>query len=554
MIASKLKQPLILGYLIGGILVGSVTSLRTVFASELLLFAEIGIALLMFLLGIEFSFRRFQNIGKVVVVGAILQILLVVFLGAVILSKLGLGMPESVFLAAVFSLSSTAVVIKLLTEKGLISTIPGEISVGWLLMQDLAVLPMVILLPALGFSTGELSVLDQLIIFGQKVTFGIIFTIGIFIVGKIIVDFIFNKLLKSSSRELLLLSAFTVCIILSGFSKTLGFSFALGAFLAGMLVAQTSSMQAVFSEVRPLRDLFATIFFVSLGLLFNPFFILQNWLQILFIVILIVILKFLIVFALTLSFGYHSKIAFLTGVFLIQVGEFAFILGQMGYTQKLINQTTYSLILSVAIITLLLTPFSINNSAKLYRFLLRVSDRFLLLKLILTNQPAFHNEISTMHDHVILLGYGRVGRYIGRALKSQNIPHVVIDYNRFVTDKLTEGGINAVYADPTNYDVLALVNCRKARAMVVTIPDFNEQEIAIGHAVSLNKKIKIYCRSHNWEDKPVLKKLAGNIELVQPEFEASLVMVKKIFTDMGFEKEDIEGKIVRLKMEHGMAT
>lgn len=550
LIARKFRQPLILGYLIGGIIVGGITGIGSSARSEITLFAELGIALLMFLLGIEFSFRRFKRVRDIVIWGGTIQILTTVVLGIFIFRLLGLDFYSSLFLGSVFALSSTAVVVKLLSEKGMIQTLHGEISLGWLIIQDLAVLPIAILLPAIKLSANQLTVIASLTTLGQGVGVGLAYVFIVLFLGRFLVPLIFNFISKTSSRELLLLTSFSFCIVVAGITQMIGFSFTLGAFLAGILVSQTEVMQAVFSEIRPIRDLFSTVFFVSLGFLINPSFILKSWPLIVGLVILVVVLKFLIVFGLTFSFGYHSKIAFLTAIALVQVGEFAFVLAQLGLSQKIINESLYSLILSVAIITIVFTPPLINNSSVLYQKLYPLGSKLRFLRLIFEKRTREISEQLTQHiDHVILLGYGRVGKYIGRALAMEKIPFVVVDYNRFIVDKLQSQGIAAVYGDPADLTLLSFVNVERAKALVVAIPDLPTQKAAITNSLTLNRQIKIYCRTHYEEDQKILKTL-GCQEIIQPEFEASLTIVNKLLEDFRVSKTEIEKKSLRLKSEH----
>lgn len=550
-IAKKLKQPSILGYLLGGLIVGNLTGIGTMSQNEISLFAQLGIALLMFLLGIEFSFKRFRRVGMIVVWGGTIQILLTILLGIFLFRLLGFDFYSALFLGAVFSLSSTAVVVKLLTEHGMIQTIAGEISVGWLILQDLAVLPIVILLPAIFSSYNQISPLASLITLGKGIAIGLVYITIILIFGKYVVKLIFNFVSKIASREILLLTAFSLCIILAGVTQAAGLTFALGAFLAGMLISQTDVLAAVFSEVRPLRDLFSTVFFVSLGFLINISFIYHSLPQILLLVLLVIILKFLIVFGLTFSFGYHSKIAFLTAVSLVQVGEFAFVLAQMGLSQQIVSQTLYSLILSVAIITMLFTPPIIKNASFLYNKLYPLGRKLSFLRAIFEKRKETKDEeIVPFTNHIILVGYGRVGSYVGRALEMEKIPFVVIDYNRFVVDELNLKGIVSIFGDPANLEVLTFAKAGSARVLVITAPDLPTQEAVIANAQTLNKKIHIYCRTHYEEDQMLLKSL-GAEDVVQPEFEASLSLVHKLLNDLGISPKEIDRKTVRLKIEHG---
>ncbi len=548
-IARKLRQPLILGYVLAGVTIGSLAVSAISGRGQLEPLAEIGVALLLFSLGIEFSFARLARVRAVAFWGGVIQILAFIFLGILIFPRFGFDFYSSLFLASCFSLSSTAIITKILAEKGMLDSLPGEIMLAWSLVQDLTVLPMLLILP-------KIAVLESLPLWQIPLTLGKIgvFLFLILVVGRKAVPKILDKVAAVNSREILLLAVVALCLLAASGTYALGLSFALGAFLAGILISESSQNHAIFSEIRPLRDIFSIVFFVSLGMMLAPEFLFSHLGQILGLSLVVIILKLLIVMALVLYLGYHSKTAFLVGVGLVQVGEFSFVLARTGISQNLITADLYSYILSVALLTIVLTPFFFNLAPKVYTKVRKTtSTRFpKIYSLVFARFDRREaQEELPLENHVVICGYGRVGSWLGRACQISEIPFIVLDFNQKVVSDLKEKGIPVVYGDPADLEVLDFAQVDKAKVIVIAIPDRHTQELVIGNALTLNSKINIICRSHFEEDQARLKAL-GVQTVIMPEFEASLSMIHRILQAFGEEKEGVAGKIKRIKIEHGM--
>ncbi len=552
-LAKKLRQPLLTGYILGGLIIGGLSSQFIAPDRNLASLSQIGVAFLMFTLGLEFSWNKFKRTGKELLFAAISQILGTILFGLFLFPRLGFDFYASFFLACCFSLSSTAVVVKILSDRGEIDNLSSELTVGWLLIQDLAVLPMVIILPALAsnLKNGE-SLTASLLIFGQALLRATILLFFVVLIGKKLVPLITEKILKTQSRELLLLSVVALCLILAFGTASLGLSFALGAFLAGFLVSDMGISASIFGEIRPLRDIFAVIFFVTLGFLVYPQFLLTNWVTILTISLSVILFKFFLVSGIVLYLGYHTKTAFMTGIALTQVGEFAAVLAQMGLATQIISQELNFLIISVTLLTIILTPSIFSLAPSFYKKIKNQSHRFPALATFFNtyDKKPLEEELP-FADHVVICGYGRVGRYIGRALEMEKIPFVVVDYNYQVVKELKDKGLKIIYGDPAEIDVLDYAQVDKAKTVIIAIPDRQSQEMIIANAQTLRPGIKIICRTHHEEDQPKLRALkVGTI--IQPEFEAALSIVTKLLADFGVADTDIDGKIKRLKIEHGM--
>ena len=549
LLAKKIKQSMLVGYIIGGMIAGllfrSSGWLHTETISSM---AEIGVIFLMFTLGLEFSFSRLKRVGQVAILGAVVQILGIMILMLLLLPRLGLGYQETLLVGAAFALSSTAIVVKVLSARGEMDTVFGQITVGWLLVQDLAVLPMMIMIPVLagvgGVGTGRV-VLSML-----KAT---ALLYAVVILGKKLVPWMMNKVALGRSRELTLVSAVSLCLAAAFVTHWLGLSFALGAFLAGLIVAETSQNHAIFSEIRPVRDVFSVVFFVSLGYLFSFGFLFSNLGTVLLLLVVIALVKILLVGSLVYWQDYHPKTAFMASFSLFQVGEFAFVIAGSGLVVGIIDKEVYSLILTVAILSMIMTPLVIRWMPvwyeKLRRGVKKISPKLYTRWFVTHSHKKTGEEVEKMSDHMVICGYGRVGRYVGRALQLSKRQFVVVDYKFELVNKLRAKGIKAIYGDPTDREVLEYAGVRKASALVLAIPDLLSQEQVVEHALTLNPNVQIFCRSHYERHRARLKALGVRF-VVQPEFEASLSMIYRLF------KKSDSGKLVnlikRLKIEHGM--
>lgn len=552
-LAKLLKQPPVVGYLISGLVLGNLFSGQTHEIVEFL--SELGVVLLLFTLGLEFSWDKLRKVARVAVGGAVIQIILTTSLSAFFISHFGFSVYHSVFMAAAFSLSSTAVVVKMLAERGELDSLSGEIMIAWLIVQDLAVLPLMILLPTIGeqlsssgFTSASFLVLLHKLLLSTLVLYTVVW------LGRSVIPKMVGKLALLNSRELLLVGVFGISIAGALMTQVLGLSTALGAFLAGLLIASSSQTHAVFSEVRPLRDLFALLFFATLGFLVPQGFFLSHFPLILLITLIVVCIKFLVVLFLTLYLGSHAKTSFLVGVGLVEVGEFAFILSRVGLTTGVVTEEVHGMIISVALLSILFMPPLFLMAPTLYGKIRDLSKiHFRPLYALFFAAPEHKDTLPELpfKDHVVVCGYGRVGKYIGRALTMSGIPYLVVEYDQKKAIELREKGIETVYGDPADIDILDYAQVDKARAVVIAIPDYHTQSEVIKNSLKLNKKVKIYCRTHKESDQKLLYDL-GVTEVVQPEFAAALSITDKILKSFGQKEKDIEGKMVRLKIEHGV--
>jgi len=552
-LAHFLKIPMLLGYIIMGIVFGNILP-KFIDAQFLNLIADVGVTLLLFTLGVELSFHRLRRTMGTVFWAAFFQIILVTsLLFLVLFGLMGMSFLSSLLIALAGSLSSTVVVVKVLFEKGELDTMPGELLTSWLVIQDLFVIPIMVLLP--GFTSAYMSGSATL---GGTVTMIALqllkATVAILLVlffGKTGVPFFLTQVAKLKSREVYLITTISIVFISALSAFAFGLSAGLGAFIAGLMIAETSQNHMVFAEIRPLRDIFATVFFVSLGMSISFSTVLLIWPQFLGITFLVIILKLLVVFFLCRFLRYHPKTAWLVSLGLLPMSEFGFILAKEGVNLGALSSQEFTLLISLVISTIAVSSPLLLHGQKLYYALKHILGEKIFLFGKKTNLKMERHDELPFRDHVVICGYGRVGKYIGRALEMAGVPLVVVDYNHTTITQVKEKGLTVVYGDPADREVLDKAQVDFAKAIIIAIPDRHTQELVIGHALTLNKNIQIICRTHHEEDQTHLKSLGVQI-VVQPEFEAALSIIHRLLPEYGVVAEELSGKISRLKIEHGV--
>ena len=531
MIAHRLRQPIILGYLLVGVAVGPhalglVDDLEIVEAA-----AAMGVALLMFTLGLEVSISQLREVGKVGIWGGIAQIAATFSLGLIGgLTLFRWPVSQAALFGLIISLSSTAVCLKILMERGELSSVQGRIMVSILITQDIAVVLMMVVMPLMAGNMDNVP-LDLGIAVGKAVLF-----VGLAIVlGRWILPWLLGRVGGVRARELFLLTILVLCLGAAAGTQMLGLSMVFGAFLVGLVLRETRFVHQALAEITPLRDIFAALLFISLGMLLSPEFLVSNWASVLPIVGTIILLKLLVVFSIVRVFGYGARIALLTGAGLFQIGEFSFILALEGMNVGIVSEHFYSLILASAIISMLLTPLSISLVARLYpRILLRAADRGLATR---EAHPSRASVESQPPNRVVIAGYGRVGQNIAQGLRDAGIPYLIIDLDPERISEARGSKRPRMYGDATNIRVLAQAGLDRARALVITYPDPLAVVTTAKLALGINPKLSILARVHRTREADELKRL-GVTELVSPEYEASFRFIKRLLNIVDLDKRD----------------
>lgn len=540
-LAKVLKLPSLVGYIVAGIAFGAILPQSLKSVSGL---AQIGTILLLFSVGVELSLHSLSKFFKVAVIGSLLQILLTSVVFFMIFSVLHIPILTSLVFAIGFSLSSTAVVVKILSDRGEIETIHGQVMLGWLLVQDLAVIPIMVFLPILGGSgVGWVSL--ALMALGKAA----LLILGVVVVGKMIVPFLIHKVAETNSRELLLLTSIALALGTAAVTSLMGISPALGAFLAGVVISESQEHHAIFAETRPLRDLFVALFFVTLGLLVNPSIVFSNLPLIALLTLTVLILKSLIVFIVAAIFGYRGKTGVNISFGLSQVGEFAFVIFSVALALSIISAADATIGISVTLLTLMFTPILLRFAIPFWRKAHKLTADIPFLHNLFSSGEKANTQISEMQDHIIICGYGRVGSWVGKALREYGIPFVVVDYNQKVVQELKDAGVTVIYGDPTEPEVLDAVGVKKAKAIILAIPDRVAQETLITYVQTVAPDVKIISRAHEDVDWEKLKTLRVD-KVVQPEFEAAIAIIRSVLSSRGKSREEIAGAIKSLRVSH----
>jgi len=488
LVAYRARLPMLLGYLIAGIFIGPYSFSLVKNVDMVQTMATIGVVLLMFTLGMEFPLGDLKRVGKIGLGGGIAQILVTALLGFAI-SKTLFSWPttDSTFFGLFMALSSTMVVLKILVERGETNTPHGRIMIAILLVQDLAVLPLMVILPALGQQSAGLIYSLGITLAKATLFLGAMTVIGFWLIPRFL-----GQTAGVRSRELFLITILAICLGAAFGTSYFGVSAAFGAFAAGMLISRSHFAHQALADIIPLRVTFAALFFVSLGMLSSPRFIADNWSMVILVALIIVVAKFFICSLITRFFGYSLKTTLFVGAGLTQVGEFSFILGLVGLETGLISEYFYSLILSSAILTILFTPIAFKLAGLAYRWL-STSSRLSPLMQFGSDRTLIDVK-ETLSNHVVICGHGRTGSNLANILRRYNLPYIVVELNPQIISELRAQGVPCIYGDAGNARILSMAHISKARVLALTCPDPMAEMTATTYAREVNPDIDIIAR------------------------------------------------------------
>ncbi len=513
LIAQKIRQPLILGYIFAGIVVGPYTGGITVGGiHEIELLAEIGVALLLFALGLEFSISELKPVRKIALFGTPVQILLTIGIGFYLGKYLGWSSASALWFGALISLSSTMVTLKTLMSRGLIGTLSSRVMIGMLIVQDLAVIPMMIILPQLSNPRAGLPLLAIAVIKS------VIFLVLMLFLGRKLLPRLLAHVARWNSRELFLLSITAIGLGIGYATYLFGLSFAFGAFVAGMVLSESDYGHQALSDIIPLRDIFGLLFFTSVGMLLDPAFLIENWSKILALVLIIAVFKGSIFSVLAMIFGYINIVPIAVGLGLFQVGEFAFVLARVGLETQSIDQNMYSLVLAISVLSMVLTPFASAMAPHLYK----------LKKRLFKYEPLQTENIphSGLKDHVVIAGGGRVGQHIAQILTQLDLPFVIIelDHQRMLECKTAKFPV--IYGDMSQPTALDVSKVQAARLLLITTPSVVTSQSIVKQAHRLKPALHIIVRAEGIEQSRALYE-SGVYMAVLPEMEAGLEIARQ---------------------------
>jgi len=512
-LAWRLRQPVIIGYVLAGMVISPLTpgpSVSDVHSLEL--FAEIGVVLLMFSVGMEFSVKELLQAKWVAFIGGPLGIVLSIFMGLGAGALMGWAPVQGIVLGAVISVASTMVLTRLLVDQGQLRSTAGRIMVAITLVEDFAVVILIVVIP--GFANLEPGHLLSLARdFGLAV---LILVPALFLAAKIIPPLL-TRVARTQSRELFFLVVLAICLGTAALTSAIGLSLALGAFAAGLIISESGYAHEAIAQLFPVRDSFVAVFFVSMGLLVDPKTLISNLPVLGVIIALIVLGKFVIWTGVVGLFGYSFQTALSVAVGLTQIGEFSFVLVQVARNAGILGSEIYNATLAASLVTILL-------NAALVRFTPAALTRVGFVREAKQVPEGVVPE-EGMRDHVVVCGYGRVGSGIGSAFQTFGIRYSVIEIDPDVVGTLKTRGIASIFGDCAHAPVLERAGIHDASLLIVTVPDRDRAQLAIINARRMNPSLPIIARAHRREDYEVLSR-AGATEVIQPEMEASATIIR----------------------------
>ena len=543
-VLQKLKLPSIIGFLLTGIIIGphGLSLIKAVEQVEVL--SEIGVILLLFVIGMELSIKQLASIKKTVFVGGLLQVGVTAIVTSSIYYFLGYPWNESVFVGFLFSLSSTAIVLKVLQDRKEISAPHGRNALAILIFQDIIVVPMMLVTPLIaGESTNiGMSILSLLV----KSAVVVLITV---VSARYIVPKLMHAVAKTNSKELFLLVTFTLCFAVAFLTSEIGLSLALGAFIAGLIISESEYSHQATSIILPFRELFTSIFFVSVGMLLDLSFFIVNVPKILLIVLLVFIIKSIIAGLAVAALKYPTRTVLLTGLSLFQVGEFAFILSKVGIEYNLLTTQTNQYFLSVSIVSMILTPFIIIFSERIANRFIGVSKKIGLDTTTISNKNRPELSDDKLENHLIIIGYGVNGSNLAKAAAASNIPYVVIEMNAETVRQQKAKGLPVIFGDASQDHILEAVHLPNARAAVIAISDNQATKTIVRNIRSHSESLYLVVRTRYVTEISELIALGAD-EVVPEEFETSVQIFSQVLQNFLVPEDDIHQIIEKVRADN----
>jgi CPA2 family monovalent cation:H+ antiporter-2 len=539
-ISNRLRVPTIVGFLLTGILVGPYGLGLINAPHEVEILAEIGVVLLLFTIGIEFSFEKMLQIKKSILMGGSIQVLLTLLVTFLIARQLGQPIGESVFIGFLISLSSTAIVLKLFQERAEVDSPHGHTTLGILIFQDIIIVPMILLTPLLAGATGDLGG-SALVLIAKGI--GII---GLVIISaKWIIPQVLYQIARTRSQEIFLLSVIVICLAVAWITYSAGLSLALGAFLAGLIISESEYSHQALGNILPFKDVFTTFFFVSIGMLFDVGFLFRHPGTIALIVLGVLVIKSIIASFATVLLGFPLRTSLLVGLALCQVGEFSFILSKTGVEHGLLTGNNYQMFLAFSVLSMAATPFIITQAPSLVRGFLRLP----LPKILISGfSPVSKIKVENKKHHLIIIGFGMNGRNVARAAKVAGIPYAIIEMNPETVRSEQAQGEPICYGDSTQETVLQHANIKDARIVAVAINDPTATRRITEIVRRLNQKVHLIVRTRYLKEMKPLYELGAD-EVIPEEFETSVEIFTRVLTKYLIPRDKIEMLVAEVRSD-----
>lgn len=542
-LARRLGMPTIVGYLLAGIAIGPFTPGFVGDAEAISQLAELGVIFLMFGVGLHFSLRDLWVVRNIAIPGAFLQMALATGLGFAVAQLWGWSLSASLIFGLALSIASTVVLLRQLVDQGLLNSIHGRVAVGWLIVEDIATVFILVVMRAFA-PENQASFWFTM---GTTIAKSILFIVLMLIVGARFVPWLLSRMALSGSRELFILAAIVVALGTAFIAAELfGVSLALGAFLAGVMVSESTISYQVGADVLPFREIFAILFFVSVGMLVNPIYLFENALMVMVTTLLIVVAKPVIAASIGFVFPYPARTAIVVAAGLSQIGEFSFLLGTAGLSLQLIERDQYSLILAGAVLSILFNPIVFRGMPHVEAFLQRFPT---LWKRLDRHGPTSLPATDQLKGHVVVVGYGRVGHHIVHVLEYLGIPRLVIEAEAPRIAELARTGTPTLFGDAANSEIIEHAGLERAKALVVTLPDEAAAEVVVAMARKLASELPIIARASTRDGVTRLAEL-GAQDVIHPELEGGLEMVRYTLLRLKVPPQQVQKYAEMVRRDH----
>jgi CPA2 family monovalent cation:H+ antiporter-2 len=542
----RFEFPPILGFLVTGMLIGPYGLGILSGGDNVDMTSELGVVFLLFTIGVDLSLHELWKMKKAVLAGGTLQILFTTALAFIVCTRIGFSSATSVFIGFLISLSSTAIVLKVFQDKNEVDTPHGKTSLAILIFQDLAIAPLILITPILaGSSISYDGAFSSIFFKGSLIIFFFILS------AKLIVPGIFYYVGRTGSKQLFLGSVVFVCLSAAVFTYRIGLSLALGAFLAGIIISGSQYSQQAMGNILPLKDMFMSFFFVSIGMLLDLSYLLEHLPLLILAAVALIIIKSIAGVLITIILGYPLRTTIITGLALSQVGEFSFVLSKLGVEYTLLSNDIYQAFLAVSIITMGITPFLINASYKPADFIVKkASETVLGLKLVqgFCSGPLEEKKCvePDMRDHLIVVGFGFSGKTISKAAKAAGIPYIILETNPDIVKQEKTKGEQIQYGDATLGAVLEHAGIKNARVIVVGISDAAATRKIVEKAKELNPNICVIAKVRDLQEMKRLNALGAD-EIIPEEYETSVEIFVRLMEKYLVPKENIEKMVSDLR-------
>jgi CPA2 family monovalent cation:H+ antiporter-2 len=529
LLAKWIGLPSLVGYLAAGVVISPFTPGYDADISALRELAEIGVVFLMFGVGLHFNIGDLLRVRAIAIPGAIVQITVATALGTICSHFLGLDWREGLVLGLALSIASTVVLVRALEDRGFVESVHGRVAIGWLIVEDLATVIFLVLLPSIAPDGHDNVLRDTAIALGKATIF---VALALF-AGARIIPVILRVVARSGSRELFILTIVALALGIATGAAVFGLSVAIGAFIAGVVVSETETSHQAAADVVPLREAFAVLFFVSVGMLLDPGVLLDHVDLVLLVLAIVLIGKPLTAMVVTAGFPYPARTGLVVAAGLAQMGEFSFIIAQLGLDEGIITAGTYNVILFASVVSIALNPLAFRAASGVERLLKGNPPLWALLD----RQGPPPEPRTGATNHVIIAGYGRVGELAGHALLQLGAPFTVIEANLPLARRLSAAGINVVWGDSASSEVLHMAGLNHARLFIVAVPDESSALLTVNNIRHLRPDLPMIVRAQHAGGARQLKEL-GATEVIVPEYEGGLEIMRQALVALGYDAEE----------------